>query len=216
VVRVADTGVGIAQDMLPKVFEMFAQVGTSLERSQGGLGIGLTLVKRLVEMHGGTVSAESPGAGRGSTFTVRLPLAAGAGRDAEPVQPGGAAGRRLAVLIVDDNVDAAESHTMRLEMQGPEVRTAHDGPDALRVLGTYRPDLILLDIGLPGMTGYEVARRIRESGAHRGVTLAALTGWGQEEDRRRSREAGFDHHLTKPADPAEVEKILREVGRGPR
>ncbi len=212
VVRVVDTGVGIASEMLPKVFEMFAQVGTSLERSQGGLGIGLTLVKRLVEMHGGMVSAESAGAGSGSTFTVRLPLAENAGRVAEPAQPHGAAKRRLAVLVVDDNVDAAESLSMLLEMQGHEVRTAHDGPDALRVLGAYRPDLILLDIGLPGMTGYEVARRIRESSALRGVTLAALTGWGQEEDRRRSREAGFDHHLTKPADPAEVEKILREVG----
>ncbi|MBN9522720.1 PAS domain S-box protein [bacterium] len=211
VVRVVDTGVGIAPDMLPKVFEMFAQVGTSLERSQGGLGIGLTLVKRLVEMHGGAVSAESPGPGKGSTFTVRLPLAPGAPQPAESAPSGGVTGRRLAVLVVDDNVDAAESMSVLLGLQGLEVRTAHDGPEALRVLGTYRPDVVFLDIGLPGMTGYEVARRIRESGAHRGVTLAALTGWGQEEDRRRSQAAGFDHHLTKPVDPADLQRVLSGV-----
>ncbi|QEL14918.1 PAS domain S-box protein [Limnoglobus roseus] len=211
-VRVADTGVGITAEMLPKVFEMFTQVGTSLERSQGGLGIGLTLVKRLVEMHGGSVSAESPGPGRGSTFVVRLPLADAA----TPLPSTGPpeetpAAARLRVLVVDDNVDAAVSLAMLLEMKGHEVRVAHDGPDALRVLGSYRPRLVVLDIGLPGMTGYEVARRIRASTELEGVALAALTGWGQDEDRRRSRAAGFDYHLTKPADPGEIDRILGEV-----
>ncbi|MBP3954475.1 response regulator [Gemmata sp. G18] len=210
VVRVADTGVGIPADMLPKVFEMFAQVGTSLERSQGGLGIGLTLVKRLVEMHGGSVRAESPGPGRGSTFTVRLPLAPAPAPAPAVAQAAGtgAAGRPLGILVVDDNRDAADSMAMLLEMRGHQVRTAHDGPDALKVLATFRPQLILLDLGLPGMSGYEVARRIRESAELQGVTLAALTGWGQEEDRRRTREAGFDHHLTKPADPGELDRIV--------
>lgn len=212
VVRVADTGVGIPTEMLPKVFEMFAQVGASIERSQGGLGIGLTLVKRLVEMHGGVVRADSPGPGRGSTFTVRLPLAAPAAAPAPaPASGPGAAGRPLDILVVDDNRDAADSLALLLEIRGHQVRTAHDGPEALRVLATFRPHLVLLDLGLPGMSGYEVARRIRGSADLTGVTLTALTGWGQEEDRRRTREAGFDHHLTKPADPAELDRIVAGV-----
>lgn len=212
VIRVSDTGLGIPSDMLPKVFDMFTQVGTSLERSQGGLGIGLTLVKRLVEMHGGTVVAESPGPGRGSTFVARMPLAVDATGEAssQPLERGTLAGK-LSILVVDDNHDAAESLALLLEMKGHEVKLAHDGPEALRTLGSFRPRLILLDIGLPGMNGYEVARRIRESMELHDVVLAALTGWGQEEDRRRSREAGFDYHLVKPADHAEVEKILKEV-----
>jgi PAS domain S-box-containing protein len=216
VVRVTDTGLGIPAEMLPKIFDMFTQVGTSLERSQGGLGIGLTLVRRLVEMHGGTVMAESPGPGRGSTFVVRMPLAVGASEPHDPTKTERAAppATGVCILVVDDNRDSAESLAMLLELKGHEVRMAHDGPEALRVLGTFRPRLILLDIGLPGMNGYEVARRIRESTELRGVTLAALTGWGQEEDRRRSREAGFDYHLTKPADPAQVEKILSELSSG--
>lgn len=213
IIRVADTGVGIPLEMLPRVFEMFTQVGTSLERSQGGLGIGLTLVKRLVEMHGGSVEADSPGIGRGSTFTVRLPLAADANEDTAGTSPGSGERRRasLDVLVVDDNRDAAESLSIILELHGHRVQTAHDGPDALKLLGTFRPQLILLDLGLPGMSGYEIARRIRESPELKGVTLAALTGWGQDEDRRRTREAGFDHHLVKPASPTELEAILDAV-----
>jgi len=211
-VRVTDTGVGITADMLPKIFDMFTQVGTSLERSQGGLGIGLTLVKRLVEMHGGSVTAESAGTGRGSTFTVRLPVAEGSVRAGDhPPATTGRLTAALRILVVDDNVDAAQSLGMLLGLRGHEARAAHSGPDAMRELGTFRPDLIVLDIGLPGMSGYEVAHRIRASDSHPGVTLVALTGWGQEEDRRRSREAGFDHHLTKPADPAELERILIAV-----
>ena len=213
VVRVSDTGVGIPPEMLPKVFEMFTQVGTSLERSQGGLGIGLTLVKRLVEMHGGSVFAESAGPGQGSTFTVRLPLAA----EADPSEAGppssvdGAAGLLLDILVVDDNRDSADTLAHLLAIQGHRVKTAYDGPEALRLLANYRPQLILLDLGLPGMSGYEVAHRIRESTALRGVTLAALTGWGQDEDRRRTHEAGFDHHLVKPADPDEIARIIAGV-----
>ncbi|AMV23341.1 Autoinducer 2 sensor kinase/phosphatase LuxQ [Gemmata sp. SH-PL17] len=213
VVQVADTGVGIPADMLPKVFEMFAQVGTSLERSQGGLGIGLTLVKRLVEMHGGSVRAESPGLGQGSTFTVRMPLAVIPAETSTTthVAGTGTAGCPLDILVVDDNRDAAESMAMLLEIPGHRVRTAHDGPEALKLLATFRPQLILLDLGLPGMSGYEVARRVRESAELQGITLAALTGWGQDEDRRRTREAGFDHHLTKPAAPGELDRIVAGV-----
>ncbi|MDY3562637.1 PAS domain S-box protein [Gemmata sp. JC673] len=216
VVRVADTGVGIPADMLPRVFDMFTQVGTSLERSQGGLGIGLTLVRRLVEMHGGSVTVESPGADRGSTFTVRLPMAEPAltGGGGPSAQPGAAQKQRaLEVLVVDDNRDSAESLAMLLELRGHHVRTAHDGPEALRLLASYRPQLILLDLGLPGMSGYEVAGRIRQSSELRSVRMAALTGWGQEEDRRRTKEAGFDHHLVKPADVSELDRILESVSK---
>lgn len=215
VIRVTDTGVGIPAEMLPKVFEMFIQVGTSLERSQGGLGIGLTLVKRLVEMHGGSVSAESPGTGQGSTFIVRLPLATAPVRShASTAGDVEVAVRPLDILVVDDNRDSAESMALLMEMRGHKVRTAHDGPEALKVLATFRPQLILLDLGLPGMSGYEIARLIRTSAELRNVTLAALTGWGQEEDRRRTREAGFDHHLTKPAQPEELDRIMASVREG--
>jgi len=218
-VRVADDGVGVPAEMLPSIFDMFTQVGTTLDRAQGGLGIGLTLVRRLVELHGGTVAAESPGPGGGTTFTVLLPLAAdvldGPARgDPGPDRADDGAGEDLpAVLVVDDNRDTAESLAVLLAMKGHPVRTAHDGPEALRLLADYRPGLIFLDLGLPGMSGYEVARRVRESPALRGAELAALTGWGQEEDRRRTREAGFDHHLVKPADPAAVEALLASLGR---
>jgi len=213
VIRVTDTGLGIPAEMLPTIFDMFTQVGTSLERSQGGLGIGLTLVKRLVEMHGGTVSAESRGPEQGSTFIVRIPLAAeGApAANSEPVAVAGPAGHRLEILVVDDNRDSAVTLARLLKMQGHLVKTAHDGPETLRLLANYRPHLILLDLGLPGMSGYEVARRIRESTVLRNVTMVALTGWGQEEDRRRTREAGFDHHMVKPADPNELESIVSSI-----
>jgi len=215
-IRIADNGVGISTEMLPKVFEMFAQVGASLERSQGGLGIGLTLVKRLVEMHGGSVTAESPGANQGSVFTVRIPLAeeAETTSETEPVATAEATARPLDVLVVDDNRDSAVTLAMLLELRGHRVKVAHEGPEALRMLANYRPRLILLDLGLPGMSGYEVAHRIRESPDLRDVTLAALTGWGQEEDRRRTRDAGFDHHVVKPAEPEELDRIVQGVRAG--
>jgi CheY-like chemotaxis protein len=212
-IQVIDSGVGIPHEMLPRVFDMFTQVGTSLERSQGGLGIGLTLVKRLVEMHGGAVAAESEGPGQGSTFIVRIPLAS-ATQVAVVDAPGSTpplAKHRLEILVVDDNHDSASTLAMLLQMQGHRVKTAHDGPEALRLLATYRPQLILLDLGLPGMSGYEVARRIRESTELCHVTLVALTGWGQEEVRRRTREAGFDHHLVKPANTDEVLEIADSI-----
>ncbi len=216
VIRVKDNGIGIPAEMLPVIFEMFTQIGSSLDRAQGGLGIGLTLVKRLVEMHGGTVVARSAGSGKGSEFTVRLPLAADI---LAPEKPGQQSrcdtleGHYL-VLVVDDNRDAAHSLSMLLELKGHKVKAAFDGLEAMRALETFRPDLIVLDIGLPGMSGYEVARQIREKRELRGVVLAALTGWGQEEDRRQTREAGFDYHLVKPADPAEIEKILSRCRQG--
>lgn len=212
VIRITDNGVGIAPEMLPKIFDMFTQVGSSLERSQGGLGIGLTLVKRLVEMHGGKVTVESLGKGRGSTFLVRLPLAAGAARSEEnALLRSGESGLGLNILVVDDNRDSAESLAELLGIQGHSVRVAHDGPQALRVMESMQPDFVVLDIGLPGMNGYEVAGRIRDSVRLRGVTLAALTGWGQDIDRQRTRNAGFDFHLVKPADPKKLDEIIREV-----
>jgi CheY-like chemotaxis protein len=217
-VSVSDNGVGIPADMLPAVFDMFAQVGTSLERSQGGLGIGLTLVRRLVQMHGGTVAVASPGEDQGSTFTVRLPLAAGgvvagdepgAARDGEV-----AAVAPLKILVVDDNKDGATSLALLLKLTGHTSRAAHSGPDGLRVAGEFRPDVIFLDIGLPGMSGYEVARKLRQDAALKGTTIVALTGWGSEEDRRKSREAGCDEHLTKPVDADAVRRVLAAANRG--
>lgn len=198
VLVVQDTGVGIPPEMLPKVFDMFFQADRSLDRSQGGLGIGLTLVKRLVELHDGEVHAASEGQDRGSRFEVRLPLAAGA-EAAAPV-PEADAGEpgRLKVLVVDDNEDAAESLQMVLEMQGHQVLVAHDGRKALEIAARERPDLVLLDIGLPGLDGYEVAARMRQDPATSRARLVALTGYGHDDARRRALEAGFDAHFAKP------------------
>lgn len=211
VIRVKDTGVGIAPEHLARIFDLFAQVDRSVDRSQGGLGVGLTLVKRLVEMHGGTVEARSEGVGKGSEFVVRLPALAGHGVKLEGGVngPGLARGRRR-VLIVDDNVDAAESLAILLRLAGHEVRTAYDGPTGLEIAQSFQPDLILSDIGLPGMTGYEIARRLRARPEFRNTVLSAMSGWGQEEDRRRSREAGFDYHFVKPVDPADLERLLTD------
>lgn len=221
VIRVRDNGIGIPPAMLPRIFDMFAQVETALGRSQGGLGIGLTLVKSLVEMHGGKVEAHSAGPDRGSEFIIRLPMATtnlGSARPKRrdtdvPNRPRQA--RRI--LVVDDNVDGAQSLGLVLRMLGHSTALAHDGQMALEVAQSYRPDLILLDIGLPGLNGYEVAERLRQLPDFRDVVLVAVTGWGQEEDRRRSKEAGFDHHLTKPADPAVIEQFLKSLsGHGLR
>lgn len=214
VVTVADNGVGIPADMLPVVFDMFSQVGTSLERSQGGLGIGLTLVRKLVEMHGGTVSVTSAGADRGSTFTVQMPLAPGGMGDAARVdgtRSEAATAIPLKVLIVDDNKDGAASLALFLKLSGHTSRTAHSGPDGLHAANEFRPDVILLDIGLPGMNGFDVARALRADAAFRDTTIVALTGWGSEDDRRKSKEAGCDDHLTKPVDADEVKRVLAAV-----
>lgn len=217
VLSVRDTGIGIAPMDLPLIFDSFAQVAQTPDRTLGGLGIGLTLVRRLVRMHGGTVEARSEGIGMGSEFEVRLPLA----RDAvEPVGGRGAleshpdlAYPPRRVLVVDDNRDSADTTAMLLAMWGHEARTAHDGPAAVDVARTFHPQLVLLDIGLPGLTGYEVARLLRESADGSALVLAAMTGYGQEEDRERARAAGFDHHLTKPVDLARLREILAALPR---
>jgi len=199
-IEVADSGVGIAKELLPQIFDMFVQGDHSLERTQDGLGIGLTLVSRLVQMHGGTVEAYSEGPGKGSRFCVRLPLAARETASSGPApRPELPPVPRRRVLIVDDNIDAAESLALLLGALGHETRLAHDGEQALAAVAAFRPDLVMLDIGLPRLNGYEVARRIR-SGPEPGPQLIALTGWGQDEDRRRAKEAGFDLHLTKPVE----------------
>jgi signal transduction histidine kinase/PleD family two-component response regulator len=211
-VRVKDTGIGLAPDMLPRVFEPFVQVDQSLERAQGGLGIGLTLVRSLVEMHGGTVQAQSAGLGQGSEFVVRLPVlapsAAAAARPVAATEPSPV--RPLRVLLVDDHKDSAESLATVLRLQGQEVNLAHDGPSALAAAQAFRPEVVLLDIGLPGMDGYQVAQRLRERTDFQEIMLIALTGYGQEEDRRRSLAAGFNYHLVKPVDHELLGQILRD------
>lgn len=213
-VRVRDTGIGIAPELLSGIFDLFVQADPSASRSQGGLGIGLTLVKSLVEMHGGTICARSGGLGRGSEFVVRLPLAraqsADGSRDSASMQlPPARIIRR--VLVIDDNQDAAETLALLLQLEGHEVHVAHDGPAGLEAAVSLRPDVIFLDLGMPGMDGYEVARRLRQEPGLKETRLAALTGWGQQEDRRRSAEAGFDAHLVKPVDPTAIHLFLSDV-----
>jgi signal transduction histidine kinase len=210
VVTVRDNGIGIPAHHLPRIFEMFSQVNPALERTQGGLGIGLALVKGLVELHEGAVEARSGGPGMGSEFVVRLPAADqrpdAIQKTAASDRHGGAPKRR--VLIVDDNRDAATSLAMILELMGHEVETAHDGAAALEAAAAFRPDVILLDIGLPKLNGYEVARAIRRQTWGEQLILIAVTGWGQEEDKRRALQAGCNYHLTKPIDPDGLEALL--------
>jgi two-component system, sensor histidine kinase len=209
-IYVSDTGRGIPGDKLPRVFDLFMQVEHDASRTQGGLGIGLTLVHRLVQMHGGSVSAFSEGPGRGSEFTIRLPFSTAASaakvRSTHVRVPANFARRR--VLIVDDNHDAADSLGSLLELLGAEPVVVYSGQEALQKLATFRPSAILLDIGMPGMDGHEAARRIRRMPELGDVTLIAMTGWGQEEDRHRTQAAGFDHHLTKPADVDVLASLL--------
>jgi PAS domain S-box-containing protein len=219
VIAVADSGIGIPPESIGSVFEMFTQVRGSLDRAQGGLGIGLSLVRRLVELHGGRVSAFRGGRGQGSTFTVRLPLRPGTPHaHALPTADGMPAGGRvdspLRVLVVDDNLDAADSLVALLEVLGHTTTVAHDGVQALQVARGFVPDLVILDIGLPGMSGYDVAREIRRSAELRKVVLIALTGWGSESDQRQSQEAGFDQHLTKPVSLEALEQALAAAARG--
>jgi len=208
VVSVRDAGIGLAKAMLPRVFDMFTQIDSAGGRSRGGLGIGLTLVKNLVRMHGGQVTAASEGPGKGCEFTVRLPLSSRTLVDAPTIQGQSTAGVPLRVLVVDDNLDSAESLGVLLRLVGAESYVVHDGASALRALGMFRPDLVLLDIGMPDMDGYEVARRIRQLPEYRDLVLIALTGWGQEQDRRRSAAAGFDHHLLKPTDMVALQALM--------
>jgi signal transduction histidine kinase/CheY-like chemotaxis protein len=211
VIRVRDTGIGIAPDMLPRVFDLFAQAEQGLERAEGGLGIGLTLVRRLVEMHGGTVEAASGGLGNGAEFVIRLPALPGVEATVKPSQVPERGTTRVRVLLVDDNADAAESLRVLLELLGHQVRTVHDGPSALDALRGQPFDVAVIDIGLPGMDGYEVARRtLRLLGGRRPV-LIALTGYGRREDREAALAAGFDHHLVKPIDPEALQGMLSGV-----
>ena len=212
VVSVRDNGVGIPPEMLSRVFEIFAQVDGLQGRAGGGLGIGLTLVRSLVGMHGGSVAVVSEGRGMGTEFVVRLPLSlAGEATPSLARQP--AAGFAVAhrVLVVDDNVDAAESLGMVLDLLGAEVRVVNSGPEALTAMPAYAPTVVVLDIGMPGMDGYEVARCIRADARNDDVTLIAMTGWGQDEDRRRTRAGGFDHHLIKPPDIVALQSVLASI-----
>ncbi|HEY1068167.1 MAG TPA: ATP-binding protein, partial [Pirellulales bacterium] len=217
VVSVRDTGVGIPAEMLPRIFDLFTQVDRTLEKSQGGLGIGLALVRRLLGLHGGSITAHSEGMNRGSEFIVRLPTLETSPL-ADAAQQAGAVGRAgecvgHRVLVVDDNRDSCASLAKLLTLLGNEVWQAHDGFEALTTVATHCPEVVVMDIGMPGLNGYEVARRLRSDPVTKNTTLIALTGWGQDDDRRRSREAGFDHHLVKPVDLAAVKAILAGVAR---
>jgi CheY-like chemotaxis protein len=209
-IRVRDNGIGIAPESLGGLFEKFSQVRSTQDRTGGGLGIGLALSKGLVHMHGGTISASSPGVGRGSEFLIRLPIAAVQDppavdviRAATAVPVGG-----LKVLVADDNEDAVESAAMILSLNGNDVKLASDGLEAVEAADRYRPDVVLLDIGMPKLNGFEACRRIRSEPWGRDMLVVAVTGWGQEEDRRRTAEAGFDAHFTKPVDFASVMALI--------
>jgi PAS domain S-box-containing protein len=211
VIRVIDPGIGISPDQMSRIFEMFAQVDQSLERGQDGLGVGLALTRTLVELHGGTVEAKSEGLGKGSEFIVRIPAVRAQREQAQsPEGTTATAQKPRRVLIADDNVDSATVLAILLRASGHEVQTVHDGMAALESSKSFRPDLVILDIGMPKVNGYDVARQIRSRGDSH-VTLVAITGWGQEEDKRRARESGFDQHLTKPVDVAALERLLAEM-----
>jgi CheY-like chemotaxis protein/anti-sigma regulatory factor (Ser/Thr protein kinase) len=208
-ISVRDSGIGMNPEELTRVFNLFEQADNSVGRARGGLGVGLTLVKRIVELHDGTVVAKSAGLGKGSEFTVRLPLS----KSVESTERATGGAERKAksgrcILVVDDNVDAAVSVERLLKSWGHEVHTAFNGPAAINLAKSVHPQIVILDIGMPGMSGYEVAIKLRSEPSLQGMVLLALTGYGQADDRRRSLEAGFDHHLTKPPDPAALAKLL--------
>jgi CheY-like chemotaxis protein/two-component sensor histidine kinase len=207
VLRVTDEGAGIDPKFLPRMFDLFVQADRTRDRLKGGLGIGLTLVKRLVELHGGTVNAFSDGLGRGSTFTVRIPRIVPS-RDTAEAEPQARSTLRVQVLLVDDNADSREMHGLMLEADGHEVYKAEDGPSALEIFRRTRPQVAVVDIGLPGMDGYELARQLRSEPSGHEVVLIALTGYGFPEDRERSRAAGFDDHLVKPVAPEDLRRHL--------
>jgi CheY-like chemotaxis protein/two-component sensor histidine kinase len=209
VIAVEDTGVGIPKEMLPKVFDLFTQVDRTLERSEGGLGIGLSLVKRLVEMHGGTIAAASK-LGKGSTFTVRLPLVEAAAEESEPSRAAEVSGAGRRVLIVDDNADTARMTGRLLKSLGFEVRLCHDGSTAIDEAQEFRPEVVLLDIGLPGLNGFEVAQTLREEACCGDSLIIGISGYGDQQAREKARMAGFDHYLVKPVD---IEAVTQLVSR---
>jgi CheY-like chemotaxis protein len=218
VVRVRDGGIGISADQLPRIFDMFAQADTSLERSRSGLGIGLTLVRTLVELHGGRVEARSEGPGKGSEFVVHLPVppATSQAAPSPPAPMPEPATARYRIVVADDSQDSAEALALLLSLKGHETRTAFDGAEAVEVAERFRPDVMLLDIGMPKLNGYDACRLIRAQPWGRQVVLVAQTGWGQEEDRRRTEEAGFDGHLVKPVDPEALMRLLASRAAGRR
>jgi PAS domain S-box-containing protein len=211
-IAVRDNGIGISPEMAPRLFSLFSQAAPALNRSEGGLGIGLALVKGFVEKHGGTVEVHSEGPGKGSEFVVRLPTGRGTPERRESPGDGkGIAAKRLRVLVADDNDDSAQTCAMLLELWGHEVRTANNGEEALAVAEQFRPEVALLDIGMPQLSGYEVAERLRQCPWGQGATLIAVTGWGQEDDKQQANQAGFDHHLTKPVDPKQLQPLIESV-----
>lgn len=216
VLRVRDTGIGVAPELLPRVFDLFTQADRSLDRSQGGLGIGLSLVQKLVELHGGTVTAQSAGLGQGSEFIVRLPALSLVSESIAPIKTAKPQAHTSRVLVVDDNKDAADMLVMMLQMFGHEVQAAYDGQTALETAVEYQPTFVLLDIGLPDMNGYEVARRLRQQPETKRVLLIAMTGYGQDSDRQQSQEAGFDYHLVKPVEPQKLQDLLETLAKQPR
>ncbi len=210
-ISVKDNGIGIPKASLDEIFDMFAQVDRRLERAHGGLGIGLTIVKSLVEMHGGTVEAQSEGHGRGSEFIVRQPIATGSAQETSPAAPAEEPFptiSRRRILVVDDNQDAASSLATLLNVLGHDTRVAHEGEQAIEIAARDQPEIVLLDIGMPRMSGYEVCRRLRELPTGNDMTIVAVTGWGQESDRQKSVEAAFDGHMVKPVEPRELLKLL--------
>lgn len=213
---VKDNGIGIMPEQLPRIFEIFSQVGTALTRAEGGLGIGLSLVKGIVELHGGTVSAYSDGYGNGSEFVVKLPTAGHKDFVPVPQTPQQAvvqAPANLKIVVADDNVDHATTLQLLLELDGHEIRAAHDGESAFEIIARFRPDIALLDIGMPRLNGYELARKIRGEDWGNSIALVALTGWGQDQDRRSALEAGFDHHITKPVEPRDLRQLLASLSQ---
>ena len=209
-ISVNDNGIGLAPDAIARIFEMFSREGSSGARGQGGLGVGLALARRLAEMHGGTIEARSAGPGAGTQFVIRLAAAAapGHGLPARRRAGDGALARTRRILVVDDNHDSALALAMMLRMMGHEAHTAHDGYQALETAAALRPHMILLDLGMPGLSGYDTCRQLREQPWAGSVSIVALTGWGQEDERRRSREAGFDEHLVKPVDLTALTKLF--------
>ena len=214
IVSVRDAGIGIPAEALATIFEMFTQVEQSLEKAQGGLGIGLMLVKRLVEMHSGSVVAHSEGIGKGARFTIRLPIVSPPATTRPESVDDEASTRACRILVADDNRDAAESMSTMLRLTGNEVRTVHDGVQAVEEAAAFRPDVVLLDIGMPQLNGYGAARNIRAQRWGKDMILVALTGWGQEEDKRKASEAGFDHHFTKPVSLADLDRLIKELRTG--
>jgi CheY-like chemotaxis protein/two-component sensor histidine kinase len=213
-VTIKDNGAGIPQDKLDSIFDMFMQVDRTSDRAQGGLGIGLTLVKRLAEMHGGSIKAKSAGEGQGSEFVVNLPVLSkpSAANDAPANEPETSPQRRI--LIVDDNIDSADSLAMLLEITGNKTYMAHDGVEAIEAIEEHRPEVVLLDIGLPKLDGHEVCRHVRQQPWGKDIVMIALTGWGQEDDRRKSEEAGFNGHLVKPVDYDRLLELLSSTTKG--